>query len=54
MRSIPLLILGIVVIFILAACSSSAAIDPQTIDDPDEGQELFENPTRGRCSQCHT
>jgi mono/diheme cytochrome c family protein len=54
MRSIPLLILGIIVTFILAACSPSAAIDPETIDDPDKGQELFENPTRGRCSQCHT
>lgn len=54
MRSIPVLTLGIVIIFIIAACSSSAAIDPETVGDPVKGQQLFENPTRGRCSQCHT
>lgn len=38
----------------LTACSASTAIDPETIGDPEKGRELFENPTRGRCSQCHT
>ncbi len=37
----------------LAACSSGPAIDPLTIGDPVKGQELFENPHRGRCAACH-
>jgi mono/diheme cytochrome c family protein len=37
----------------LTACSSEPPIDPLTIGDPDKDQELFENPTRGRCAECH-
>lgn len=53
MQTKTVMIVMITAAIMLAACSSEPAIDPLTIGDPVSGLELFENPTRGRCAECH-
>ena len=54
MRKILLLIMVLILTIVLAACSSTAAVEPETVGDPEKGRENFENAQRNRCASCHT
>lgn len=53
MRKNSLLITVLILTIIMAACSSAAAVEPETVGDPEKGRENFENAQRNRCASCH-
>lgn len=54
MFQIRTMIFILAVIILLAACSPSAALEPEFAGDPENGREVYENRKRVRCDHCHT
>lgn len=40
--------------FIITACSTSSAAEPEPVGDPDRGRQIFEDTKRVRCIACHS
>jgi cytochrome c2 len=49
-----LIIIAFFLVLIFTSCGQTESIDPETIGNVEQGHILFEDPSRGRCTSCHT